>query len=270
MGSVETASGVERIAAAFSGHGRRAALMPYLMGGFPTTDDSLRVAQAYIDGGADLIEFGLPFSDPLADGPVIHAAAVDALAGGAVIEKILDGLAPIAAQVPVLVMTYFNLIEARGVERFLGRVADLGVSGLIVPDIPLEESAVLVEPCARHGLALIPMVAPTTPDERMKKICADAKGFIYTVSVTGTTGERSASAEGLSALVARVRAAATVPVAVGFGISDPEQASRVGDVADGAIIGTRLVREVREAHEGGGDPAPAAEALVREFSNALA
>jgi tryptophan synthase alpha chain len=270
MGSVETASGVERIAAAFKGHGRRGALMPYLMGGFPTTDDSLRVAQAYIDGGADLIEFGLPFSDPLADGPVIHAAGVDALANGAVIEKILDGLGPIAAQVPVLVMTYFNLIEARGVERFLGRVADLGVSGLIVPDIPLEERAVLLEPCQRHGLALIPMVAPTTPDERMAEVCAGAEGFIYTVSVAGTTGERSASASGLSALVGRVRAATDIPVAVGFGISTTEQASAVAEIADGAIIGTRMVREVREAHEGGGDPAPAAEALVREFSAALA
>jgi tryptophan synthase alpha chain len=270
MGSVETASGVERIAAAFAGHGRKAALMPYLMGGFPNTEDSIRVAQAYIDGGADLIEFGLPFSDPLADGPVIHGAAVDALAGGVVIEKLLDEIAPIAAQVPVLVMTYFNLIEARGVERFLGRVADLGVSGLIIPDIPLEESSVLLEPCDRHGLALIPLVAPTTPDERMEAICAQARGFIYTVSVTGTTGERSADAEGLAALVGRVRAHTDLPVAVGFGISDPEQAARVGDVADGAIIGTRLVREARQAHEDAGDPAPAVEALVKSFSDALA
>lgn len=270
MSTVETTSGVERIAAAFAGHGRRAALMPYLMGGFPTTDDSLRIAQAYIDGGADLIEFGLPFSDPLADGPVIHGAAVEALANGAVIEKLLDHMAPIAAQVPTMVMTYFNLIEARGVERFLGRAADLGVSGLIVPDIPLEESSVLLGPCDERGIALIPLVAPTTPDERMEKICAQARGFIYTVSVTGTTGERTATAEGLNELVARVRKHTDLPVAVGFGISDAEQASRVADVADGAIVGTRLVREAGEAHVGGGDPAPAVEALVREFSEALA
>ena len=269
MAVVEAASGVERIAAAFAGHGRRAALMPYLMGGFPTTDDSLRVAQAYIDAGADLIEFGLPFSDPLADGPVIHGAAVDALANGAVIEKILDGVGPIAAQVPVLAMTYFNLIEARGVERFLGRVADLGVSGLIVPDIPLEESDVLLGPCDEHGLALIPLVAPTTPDERMAAICERARGFIYTVSVMGTTGERTATAEGLAELVGRVRAHTDLPVAVGFGISDPAQASQVAEIADGAIVGTRLVRETGEAHRGGGDPAPAVEALVREFSAAL-
>lgn len=270
MGSVETATGIERIAAAFAGHGRKAALMPYLMGGYPTTDDSLRIAQAYIDAGADLIEFGLPFSDPLADGPVIHGAAVDALANGVIIEKLLDGIAPIAAQVPVLVMTYFNLIEARGVERFLGRVADLGVSGLIIPDIPLEESSALLEPCDRHGLALIPLVAPTTPDDRMEAICAQARGFIYTVSVTGTTGERTADADGLAALVGRVRAHSKVPVAVGFGISEPEQAARVAEVADGAIVGTRLVREAREAHEGGGDPVPAVRDLVKTFSDALA
>jgi tryptophan synthase alpha chain len=269
MAAVATASGTDRIAAAFAGHGRRAALMPYLMGGFPSTGDSLRIAQAYVDAGADLIEFGLPFSDPLADGPVIHGAAVDALAAGALIDKLLDGVAPVAAQVPVLVMTYFNLIEVRGVERFLGRAADLGVSGLIVPDIPLEESAVLLEPCDRHGLALIPLVAPTTPDERMARICAQARGFVYTVAVTGTTGGRAAGAADLSELVGRVRAHTELPVAVGFGISEPDQAARVADVADGAIVGTRLVREARAAHEGAGDPVPAVADLVARFSAAL-
>lgn len=269
MSSVEAVTGAQRIAAAFAGHERRAALMPYLMGGFPSTDQSLRVAQAYVDGGADLIEFGLPFSDPLADGPVIHGAAVDALGAGAVIDELLDGIAPVAAQVPVLVMTYFNIIHARGVERFLGRCAEVGVSGLIVPDIPLEESAVLLGPCDRHGLPLIPLIAPTTPDERIARICAQARGFIYTVSVTGTTGERTADAAGLAALVGRVRAHTDLPVAVGFGISEPAQAARVAEVADGAIVGTRLVREVRQASEGGEDPAAAARTLVAEFSAAL-
>ncbi|MFT4049089.1 MAG: tryptophan synthase subunit alpha [Solirubrobacterales bacterium] len=270
MAGADVATGIQRIAAAFAGHERRGALMPYLMGGFPNADDSFRIAQAYVDGGADLIEYGLPFSDPLADGPVIHAAAVDSLAAGAVIDKLLDGIAPVAAQVPVMVMTYFNIIHARGVERFLGRCADIGVSGLIVPDIPLEESAALLEPCDRHGLALIPLIAPTTPDERMGEICAQARGFIYVVSVTGTTGERTADAAGLSELVGRVRAHTDLPIAVGFGIGEPEQASRVADVADGAIVGTRLVRAVREAHEGAGDPAPAAQELVSAFSSALA
>ncbi len=269
MAVPEAVSGTQRIAAAFAGHGRRAALMPYMMGGFPDLARSLEVAQAYVDGGADLIEFGLPFSDPLADGPVIHAAAVDALAGAVRIDDLLDGVAPIAAQVPVLVMTYFNIIHARGVERFLGRCADVGVAGLIVPDIPLEESAVLLEPCDRHGLALIPLIAPTTPDERIAEICAQARGFIYTVAVTGTTGERSADAGGLDELVRRVRAHTELPVAVGFGISEPDQAARVGELADGAIVGTRLVRCVGEAAAAEEDAAAAARALVGEFSAAL-
>jgi tryptophan synthase alpha chain len=269
MTDIEVVSGVERIAAAFAGHGRKAALMPYLMGGFPGRDESLKIARAYVDGGADLIEFGLPFSDPLADGPVIHGAAVDALAAGAVIEDLLGGIADVAADVPVMVMTYFNIIHARGVERFLGRCREVGVSGLIVPDIPLEESDVLLEPCDRHGIALIQLIAPTTPDERIAAICARARGFIYAVAVTGTTGERSADADGLAALVGRVRAHTELPVAVGFGISEPEQAARVAEVADGAIVGSRLVRAVREATEAGKDPAQTAHDLVSTFSQSL-
>lgn len=268
--AVETVSGAERIAAAFSGHGRRAALMPYLMGGFPGTAQSLAIAQAYADAGADLIEFGLPFSDPLADGPVVHAAAVDALAAGAVIEDLLAGIEPIAGQLPVMAMTYYNIIHVRGAERFLGRAAEVGISGLIVPDIPLEESDALLGPCDEHGIALIQLVAPTTTDERMERICARARGFIYVVSVAGTTGERAGSAEGVAELVERVRSHTDLPVAVGFGISQPEQAAQIGRIADGAIVGSRFVRAVREAHEAGQDPATAARELVGEFSRALA
>ncbi|HEV7918172.1 MAG TPA: tryptophan synthase subunit alpha [Solirubrobacterales bacterium] len=270
MSTSETITGVERIASAFSGHGRRAALMPYLMGGFPSVDEGVRIAQAYVDGGADLIEFGLPFSDPLADGPVIHSAATEALRAGVSIDDVLESIRAVAAQVPVLAMTYFNLIEARGLDVFLDRAVDIGVSGLIVPDIPLEESATLLAACDARGLALVPLVAPTTTEERMSAICAQARGFIYTVSVTGTTGERVATAEGLSELVQRVRACTDLPVAVGFGISGPEQASRVAQVADGAIVGTRLVREAADAHAAAKDPASAVKAVVTELSDALA
>lgn len=269
MSVSETATGIERIAAAFTGHGRRAALMPYLMGGFPSVEHSVRIAEAYIDGGADLIEFGLPFSDPLADGPVIHGAAVDALAAGSSVTDVLTSIAPIAERVPTLVMTYFNLIEAQGIDRFIGRLVELGVSGLIAPDIPLEESGPLLAACDAAGIALIPLVAPTTTDERMSAICAQARGFIYTVSVTGTTGERMATAEGLAELVGRVRAHTELPVAVGFGISDAAQASRVAEVADGAIVGTRLVREAGESFRSGEDPAQAVEAVVRELADAV-
>lgn len=269
MAVVESASGAKRIAAAFSGHQRRAALMPYLMGGFPSTEESLRIAQAYIDGGADLIEFGLPFSDPLADGPVIHSAATAALEAGAVVEDVIGRIADVAAQVPTLLMTYYNLIEARGVERFLDRAVELGVSGMIVPDIPLEESCDLLTSCDSRGLALVPLVAPTTPDSRMERICAQARGFVYVVAVTGTTGERAASATGLDELVGRVRQYTELPIAVGFGISEPAQAGQVGELADGAIVGSRLVREVQDVRSAGGDVAVAAELLVREFSAAL-
>lgn len=265
-----TATGVDRIAAAFAGHGRKAALMPYLMGGYPTVEGAARIARAYVDAGADLIEFGLPFSDPLADGPVIHGAAVAALDAGARVDDVLASVAEIAAEVPVLVMTYFNLIEAQGVKRFVGRAAAVGVSGLIVPDIPLEESDELLAACDAQGMALVPLVAPTTTDERMAAICARARGFVYTVSVTGTTGERIATAEGLAELVGRVRAHTDLPVAVGFGISGPEQAARVAAVADGAIVGTRLVREAGERLAAGEDTAPAVEAVVRELAAALA
>lgn len=270
MSSADTATGTERIAAAFRGHDRRAALMPYLMGGFPDVATASRVAAAYADGGADLIEFGLPFSDPLADGPVIHGAAVAALEAGAAVDEVMRSVADTAERVPILVMTYYNLIEAQGPRRFVGRAAELGFCGLIVPDVPLEESAELLEACDAHEIALVPLVAPTTTDERMAAICAQARGFIYTVSVTGTTGERTATAEGLAELVGRVRRHTDLPVAVGFGISGPEQASRVAAVADGAIVGTRLVRETAECHAAGRDPAPAVEAVVRELSAALA
>lgn len=265
--AVET--GKERIAAAFAANGRSAALMPYMMGGFPTPAHSAQIAQAYIDGGADLIEFGLPFSDPLADGPVIHEAATQALAAGTVIEQLLGEIAPIAAQVPVMVMTYYNLIEVRGVARFLDRIAALGVSGLIVPDLPFDEADALLVECDERGVALIQLVAPTTTDERLKAICTRARGFIYTVAYVGTTGSGQADGDELAALVTRVKAHTDLPVAVGFGISSPADAAAVAKIADGAIVGTRLVRAADDAHSAGNDPAAAVQQLVADFAAAL-
>ncbi len=265
-----TETGVERIGVAFDTHGRRAALMPYMMGGFPSTEHTEAVARAYVAGGADLIEFGLPFSDPLADGPVIHEAATRALAGGAQIELLLDAIAPVAAELPVLAMTYYNIIEVRGVAHFLDRAAAAGISGLIVPDLPFDEAETLLAECDQRGLALIQLVAPTTTDERLTSICRRARGFIYTVAYTGTTGTGKAAGEDLERLVARVRSHSDLPVAVGFGISTPDDAARVAAIADGAIVGTRLVREVGDAFDAGRDPAAAVEAVVSEFSAALA
>ena len=258
------ASGTERIAEAFAAaraEGRRAALMPYLMGGYPTLEGSRGVLSAYVEGGADLIELGIPFSDPLADGPVIHAAGVAALRAGVRVEDALAlaGEAP----VPVVVMCYANPIFARGLERFVDLLARSGASGLIVPDLPLEEAPAVLEACDGAGIALVPLVAPTTPDERLARIGARARGFLYTVSVTGTTGERAGLDGDLAAVVARARAGTAVPVAVGFGIGTPEQAAAAAAAgADGVIVGSRLVRAAGE------DPAGVRE-LVAAFAGAL-
>jgi tryptophan synthase alpha chain len=262
-------TGIERIAEAFEAaraNGRRAALMPYLMGGFPDLDTSRRIGLAYADSGADLVELGVPFSDPLADGPVIHAAGTAALRAGAKVEDVLDVGRAIAERVPVVVMCYANPIYARGFERFADALAKIGASGLIVPDLPLEEARAALAACDERGLALVPLVAPTTPEERLARIGAQARGFLYTVSLTGTTGERAGVADGLAGVVARAAASTKVPVAVGFGISTAEQAAAAADAgADGVIVGSRLVRAAGD----GDDPVAAVGAVVRELSTGL-
>jgi tryptophan synthase alpha chain len=258
-------SGVERIADAFADSGKRAAFMPYLMGGFPDLATSRGIGEAYAAAGADLIELGVPFSDPLADGPVIQAAGTAALDAGATVEDVLRVGGALAASVPVVAMAYANLVLAPGPEAFARDLAASGISGLIVPDLPMEEAPALLAACDAEGVALVPLVAPTTTEERLAEIGARARGFLYTVSVTGTTGERDAL-DGLAAVLARVRAYADVPVAVGFGIATPEQAAAAAAAgADGVIVGSRLVRAAAEA-----DDAPAAVArLVGEFAAAL-
>jgi tryptophan synthase alpha chain len=265
-------SGTERIAEAFESaraNGRRAAFMPYLMGGYPDLETSRRIGIEYARSGADLIELGVPFSDPLADGPVIHAAGTVALRAGVTLPEVLGEVArPIAEHVPVVLMCYANPILARGLERFADALVSSGVSGLIVPDLPLEEAPAVLAACDERGLALVPLVAPTTPEGRLTRIGAQARGFVYTVSVTGTTGERSGSLQGgLAGVIARTAASTDVPVAVGFGLSTPEQAAAAAAAgADGVIVGSRLVRAAGEE----ADPVAAVGALVREFSAGLA
>jgi tryptophan synthase alpha chain len=254
-------TGIERIAAAFAATDRRAALMPYLMGGFPDLDASRAIGEAYADGGADLVELGVPFSDPLADGPVIHAAGTRALAAGATVPGVLDVARALAVHLPVILMCYANLVLARGVERFADELEKAGVSGLIIPDVPLEEATAALAACDDRGIALVPLAAPTTPEERLARIGAQARGFLYTVSVTGTTGERASLDP--SALLARVKAHTKVPVALGFGISTPEQAAAAAAAgADGVIVGSRLVRAAAEGED--------VRALVEGLATALA
>jgi tryptophan synthase alpha chain len=258
-------TGTEHIAAAFAGQDKRAALMPYLMGGFPDVETSRAIGDACIDAGADLLELGIPFSDPLADGPVIQAAGTHALAAGATPDLILGVCEALAARAPIVLMTYVNIVLARGYERFADQAASAGAAGPIVPDVPLEESAELRAACDAYGLALVPLVAPTTPDERMARIGAQARGFVYTVSVVGTTGERAAT--DASGLLARVKASTDVPVALGFGISTAQQAAKAAaDGADGVIVGSRLVRAAAESNT----PVQAVGALVGELAEGLA
>ena len=267
---VAATTGAERIGAAFARARQdgRAALMPYLMGGFPDQETANAVAAAYVDAGADLIELGVPFSDPLADGPVIHAAATTALAGGATLDGVLETCAAVAERLPVVPMCYANMVLAVGPREYAERLAAAGAAGTVVPDLPPEEAAGVDHELRERGLARVPLVAPTTPPERRRLVCGRAEGFVYVVSVAGVTGERGELPADLGKLVAAVRADASVPAAVGFGVGTPDQAASVGAIADGVIIGSRLVRAVAEA----GDPASAAEAVagfLREAREAM-
>jgi tryptophan synthase alpha chain len=260
----------ERIAGAFAQAPGRAALMPYLMGGFPDPEASVRIGEAYADAGADLVELGVPFSDPLADGPVIHAAATRALEAGSTLHQVLEVGGRLSPRLPVILMCYANPMLARGVERFVDELAARGISGLIVPDLPLEEAPPVLAACDAAGVALVPLVAPTTPDERLDAIGARARGFVYAVSVTGTTGERAQEGAGVAGMLARVKARTAVPVALGFGISTAEHARAAADAgADGVIVGSRLVRAAIEAVDAGADPAAAVGAAVAELAGGL-
>jgi tryptophan synthase alpha chain len=240
--------------------------MPYLMGGFPDLETSLEIGLAYAEAGANLVELGVPFSDPLADGPVIHAAGAAALRDGVRVEDVIELGGALAARVPVVLMCYANPIYARGADRLIDALRRSALSGLIVPDLPLEESSELRETCDRAGIALVPLVAPTTPELRLRRIGASARGFLYTVSVRGTTGERGGVDGSLPAIVARAAAHTDVPVAVGFGIGEPGQAAAAAAAgADGVIVGSRLVRAAGEED----DPIAAVGELVRAFGAAL-
>ena len=238
----------------------RAALMPYMMGGFPDRETSAAIARSYADNGADLIELGVPFSDPLADGPVIHEAAVKSLAEGTGLDDVLSICREVGDRVPVILMAYTNTILGGGGPAAFGeKAAGAGAAGVIVPDLPLGEDESIRETLNRAGLAVVPLLAPTTLGERRTEICRIARGFVYVVSSVGTTGERAEVPVHLTELVADVESKSEVPVAVGFGIGSPEHAATVGRIADGVIIGSKLVRIAAEAAPG------EAAAAVGEF-----
>lgn len=264
-------AGAERIAAAFvtAREERRAALMPYMMAGFPDIESSRAIALSYAENGADLIELGVPFTDPLADGPVIHEAGTRALDAGTTLNDVFGICRDVSVRVPVVLMAYTaSILGGEGPAAFGSRAAEAGASGVIVPDLPLGVDESIRADLTAAGLAVVPLIAPTTLGERRSEICRIASGFVYVVSSVGTTGERSEVPPHLKDLVSDVAARAEVPVAVGFGIGSPEHAAIVGRNADGVIIGSKLVRIAAEAGPEGS--AAAVGVFIAETAAALA
>ena len=239
---------VQQAFAACAAAGRRA-VAPFVTAGDPDVETTLAVLQALDRAGATICELGVPYSDPIADGPVIQASYTRALASGMTLDKLFD-LASRARQtisMPLLAMASYSLIYRIGIDAFVSRAAASGLAGFVVPDLPLEESDELDAACRREGLVLVRLVTPTTPPARAEAIAERSTGFLYCVSVAGVTGERTALPAGLIDRIAWLRERTSVPILVGFGISGPEQAREVSQVADGVIVGSAVVRQIEAA-----------------------
>ncbi|THA65656.1 tryptophan synthase subunit alpha [Streptomyces sp. A0958] len=227
----------------------RAALIAYLPAGFPTVDGGIEAVKAVVAGGADVVEVGLPHSDPVLDGPVIQTADDIALRGGVKIADVMRTVreAYEATGAPILVMTYWNPIDRYGVERFTAELAEAGGAGCILPDLPVQESALWREHAERHGLATVFVVAPSSKDERIATITAAGSGFVYAASLMGVTGTRASVGAQAQDLVRRTRATTELPVCVGLGVSDAAQAAEVAGFADGVIVGSAFVKRMLDA-----------------------
>ena len=219
-------------------------LIPYVTVGYPSVEATLKVVPLLARSGCDIIELGIPFSDPLADGTTIQKASFGALSNGVTPQLCLELARQLRREVdtPLLFMTYLNPVFSYGLEAFCAASAGAGVNGLIIPDLPLEESSELEVVTQRHGLDLICLLAPTSTEERIRLVAERARGFIYLVSIAGVTGARDSLSGSLDAFVSRVRKIAAQPLCVGFGISTPEQAGKVAQIADGVIVGSRVIQ----------------------------
>ena len=249
----------------------RAALIPYLTLGYPTPHQSVDLVEAAVAGGADLVELGIPFSDPLADGPTIQRASHLALRQGMTVARCLEMAAELRARgvgVPMLFMGYLNPILAYGGEAFVQDSAQAGVNGFIIPDLPPEEAGEIEAACRHSGLALVYLLAPTSTEERVALVAERSQGFVYLVSLVGVTGARDALPPGLVEFVGRVRKATEMPLAVGFGISTPAQARQVGELADGVVVGSAILRLV-EDESAVKQPARKVEDFVRSLRRGL-
>lgn len=225
--------------------------IPYIMagdGGLDILNDRIQLLQ---DAGAAAVELGIPFSDPVADGDTIQQAGIRALNEGVSLKKVLDTIAPAKQNrdIPIILMTYINPIFCYGVEAFAADCAASGVSGIIIPDIPMEEEALIADALYNHDIAFIRLAAMTSPKERLEKIAAQSEGFLYAVSVTGTTGERATHQDRVYEYLASLKKHATVPVLAGFGVSTPEQAHRLGAYCDGVIVGSKIVSMLHEGQD---------------------
>ena len=222
-------------------------LIIFITGGMPSLEMTEKLIPELEAAGADLIEIGIPFSDPIAEGPVIQASSERALASGTTTDKLLEMTARVRQKVhiPLLFMTYLNPIYVYGKERFLSACRESGISGIIVPDMPFEENGELAEDCEKFGIDLISMVAPTS-DERIAKIAKEAKGFLYCVSSLGVTGMRSTINTDIAKVVAQAKKSTDVPCAIGFGISNPEQAGQMAAMSDGVIVGSAVMKIIEE------------------------
>jgi tryptophan synthase alpha chain len=241
-------NGIERVQNAFTKG--RPAFMPYAVLGYPTRAAGLEVIKILVEEGADLLELGVPFSDPLADGPTIQAATQKSLENGTTVQDCLAMARELREQgvdTPALLMGYINPILAYGMEKFVAEASEAGVDGFIVPDLPPEEAEELAGLCQQHGLALVYLLAPTSGQARVKLITQKSQGFVYLVSLLGVTGARSEVPPDLADFVKRVRAETAKPLAVGFGIGNGPQAKLVGSIADGVIVGSALVKRAGES-----------------------
>lgn len=243
------------------------AFIPFITCGDPSLEITEQLVYAMEEAGADLIELGIPFSDPTAEGPVIMAANERALKGGVTTDKIFDMVERIREKtdIPLLFMTYANVVFSYGAEAFCARAQKAGILGLILPDVPFEEKEEFVDIFAKYNINLLSMIAPTS-DDRIAMIAKEAKGFLYMVSSLGVTGTRSNISTDIGAMTAKVKAVSNVPCAVGFGISTPEQAKKMADLSDGAIVGSAIVKICAEYKE---ECVPKVKAFVKAMKDAI-
>ena len=235
---------MNRIENVFKG---KKAFIPFITCGDPSLEVTKKLVLAMEEAGADLIELGIPFSDPTAEGPVIQAANIRALSGGVTTDKVFDMVEELRSQtqIPLAFMTYANVVFSYGSERFISTCREIGIDGLILPDVPYEEKEEFLPICRRYGVDLISLIAPTSED-RIAMIAREAEGFLYIVSSLGVTGVRSEIKTDLGAIVETVRQNTDIPCAIGFGISTPEQAAKMAGISDGAIVGSAIVRLIGE------------------------